>query len=104
MAKQHQTVNQKKSKNTKTDKNSSAEQIEYPEQVEKIYKLTLRVLSWVVGVAFVLIIVLPEFNSSLLDKITRIIYLLGISSLIIFMIIEFFSNSLKKFISRIVHA
>ncbi len=79
------------------------EEIQFPETVEKTFKRILRILSWTVGTAFVLIVLLPEFNSPTLDKITRVIYLIGITSLLVFVIIEFFAASVKKIISRIVH-
>ena len=85
------------------EKNQKQEEVQYPEKVEKIFKLILRILSWTVGTAFVLIVILPEFNSPTLDKITRVIYLIGISCLLIFVIIEFFAASVKNLLSRIVH-
>ncbi|RLD15801.1 hypothetical protein DRI50_03420 [candidate division KSB1 bacterium] len=86
------------------DKKHAEDENQYPEKVEKLYKRIMRILSWTVGVAFVLIIVLPEFNSSVLDQITRVIYLIGISSLLVFIIIEFFSSNMKNLLRRIIHA
>ncbi len=85
------------------EKKQNQEEVQYPEKVEKLFKLILRILSWTVGTAFVLIVILPEFNSPTLDKITRVIYLIGISCLLIFVIIEFFAASVKNLLSRIVH-
>ncbi len=100
MAKHKETV--KKNAHTPKKKHPD-EEPEYPEKVEKLFKLILRVLSWTVGIAFVLIIILPEFNSPVLDKITRVIYLIGISSLLIFIVIEFFASNVKNLINRFVH-
>ncbi len=107
MAKQHTKKakhNKVKRDEAKKEKIDLAEnETEFPEEVEKKFKLLLRVLSWVVGTAFVLIVLLPEFNSPVLDKITRVIYLVGISCLLLFVIIEFFADSAKKLLSRILH-
>ena len=97
----HNKVKKHDSEKEKIDKTEN--ETEFPEEVEKKFKLMLRVLSWVVGTAFVLIVLLPEFNSPLLDKITRVIYLIGISCLLLFVIIEFFADSAKNLLRRILH-
>jgi uncharacterized protein YqhQ len=76
---------------------------EFSPEVEKVYKIILKVMSWVVGVCFLLIIILPQFNSPLLDKITKILFYIGIINLLIFIVIEFIRDSLKKMLSRIIN-
>ncbi len=102
MAKHHKHAESKKSK--QNDKKHAQEEPEYPEKVEKTFKLILRILSWTVGVAFVLIVILPEFNKPVLDQITRYIYLVGIISLLVFIVIEFFAQNIKNLIGRLLHA
>ncbi len=79
------------------------QELQFPDLVEKIFKYILKSLSWTVGIAFVMVILLPEFNSPTLDQITRVFYLLGISCLIVFLIIEFFADDIKRLINRMIN-
>ncbi len=87
----------------KNKKQSEPEEVIFPEKVEKIFKYILRTLSWIVGIAFVMVIILPEFNSPFLDRITRVLYLTGISCLLVFLVIEFFAENIKSLINRLIH-
>ncbi len=87
----------------KKEKHQENEEVQFPEKVEKIFKYVLRSLSWIVGIAFFMVLLLPEFNSAILDKITRVLYIMGISSLILFLVIEFFAPNIKSLINRIIH-
>ncbi len=87
----------------KHKKQSEPKEVIFPEKVEKIFKYILRTLSWIVGIAFVLVIILPEFNSPFLDRITRVLYLTGISCLLVFLVIEFFAENIKSMINRLIH-
>ncbi|MGD9486822.1 MAG: hypothetical protein AB7W47_02260 [Calditrichaceae bacterium] len=71
-------------------------------EVENLYKKIIRAMSWIVGFCFIMIIILPEFNSALLDKITKILFYIGIINLLVFTVIEFVSNSFKKTLSKLV--
>lgn len=93
----------KNKKNSKPLKNSSPEEVEFSPRVEKIYKRILRIMSWIVGIAFVVVLILPEFNSLLLDRITKFIFLIGLSTLLVFIIIEFIKNPIKTVISSLVN-
>ncbi len=93
----------KKEKAKKKEKKEEAQEPQFPQKVEKIFKYILKTLSWTVGIAFVLVIILPEFNSPVLDKITRVLYLTGISCLLIFLIIEFFAVDIKGLINRLLY-
>ena len=79
------------------------EEEEYSPEVIRIYKILLRTMSWIVGVTFASVLILPEFNSPLLDKITKVLFLIGFTDLIIFIIIEFVSDNVKSFLARVVH-
>ena len=92
-----------KQKAKEKSKREQTEEPQFPEKVEKIFKYILKSLSWTVGIAFVLVILLPEFNSPLLDKITRVFYLTGISCLLLFLIIEFFAFDIKNLINRLIN-
>ncbi len=83
-------------KNPKTE--TTQEDDAAAQQVNKIYKRILRTMSWTVGSAFILVILLPEFNTSFLDRLTRYIFLLGIITLLAFILIEFIGDQLKKLI------
>ena len=75
----------------------------YSQIVEKKFKLLLKIMSWVVGIAFAAVLILPEFNSPLLDKITKVLFLIGFSDLILFLIIEFLSDNVKDLLEKVVH-
>ena len=75
----------------------------YSPIVEKKFKLLLKIMSWVVGIAFAAVLILPEFNSPLLDKITKVLFLIGFSDLILFLIIEFLSDNVKDLLEKVVH-
>ncbi|WP_456443849.1 hypothetical protein [Caldithrix abyssi] len=92
-----------KEKAKKHDKKVEAEEAQFPEKVEKIFKYILKGLSWTVGIAFVMVIILPEFNTPFLDKVTRVFYLTGITCLLVFLIIEFFAANIKGLISRLIY-
>ncbi|OQX95169.1 hypothetical protein B6I21_06835 [candidate division KSB1 bacterium 4572_119] len=79
------------------------EEQEYSPEVLRIYKTLLRTMSWIVGVTFASVLVLPEFNSPFLDKITKVLFLIGFVDLIIFIIIEFVSDNVKSFLARVMH-
>lgn len=81
----------------------SSEEKAYSPHVEKIFKIILRSMSWIVGVAFVLVILLPQFNSEFLDNLTQIIFYIAIINLLVFIIIEFISDSVKQMMSRLLH-
>ncbi len=76
---------------------------EYSPGVLRIYKIILRAMSWIVGVTFASVLILPEFNSPFLDKITKVLFLIGFIDLIIFIIIEFISDTVKSLLARVVH-
>ncbi len=76
------------------------EQSEFSPKVEKLFKLILRTMSWIIGIAFVATLVLPEFNQPVLDKITKVLFLIGLITLILFIVIEFLG---KRFLSNLLH-
>ncbi len=79
------------------------EESKYPEIVEQKYKLILRIMSWLVGIAIAAILILPEFNSPLLDQITKVIFIIGFIDLLFFLIIEFISDTIKNILLRLTH-
>ena len=76
---------------------------EYNPMVEKRFKFILRIMSWIVGIAFAAVLILPEFNSPVLDKITKVLFLIGFTDLILFLLIEFFSDNVKKLLAKTVN-
>ena len=79
-------------KNTSTDEISS--------EAEKKFKNLLRIMSWIVGICFLLIIILPNFEFFLLDEIVKIIFYLGVFNLFLFAFMEFFGKGIKKFLMK----
>lgn len=87
-------VNSKiKNKNIDPDENID-------EEIDFKFKLLLKIMSWVVGVCFVSLIILPLFDFYLVDIIVKALYFLGLINLILFAILEFFAQNIKVFLSR----
>jgi hypothetical protein len=88
----------------KASKNSSDEIIkpEVSEKTEKIFKKILKIMSWTVGICFILIIILPMFENYILDVITKILFNIGAITLIIFTLIEFVSDFVKIKIEKLI--
>jgi hypothetical protein len=80
-------------KNTSTDEISA--------DAEKKFKNILRIMSWIVGLCFLLIIILPNFEFFLLDEIVKIIFYLGVFNLFLFAFMEFFGNRIKKLLMKL---
>ena len=81
-----------------TDQTAGDDQI-LPE-VEMLFKRMLRIMSWVVGICFTLIITLPNFKFALLDISIKIIFYIGVFTLLLFIVIEFFGDNVKKQLSK----
>lgn len=89
---------QKKSKK----KSEETELNEYSPRVERIYKIILRTMSWIVGSAIFLVIVLFYFESPVIDSISQVIFYIGFITLILFLIIELVGNNVKNLLSKII--
>ena len=91
-------------KSTRKAKVISEEKIdkdqEFSPQTEEKFKLILRIMSWIVGICFTLIIILPNFDFYLVDAIVKFVFFLGVLNLILFAIFELFSNSIKNFLGK----
>lgn len=74
---------------------------EFSEKVERIYKIMMRLMSWIVGSAIFLVIVLFYFNSPVVDTISQVIFYIGIVTLILFLVIELIGDNIKNYLSRI---
>ncbi|MCB0283115.1 MAG: hypothetical protein H6627_01290 [Calditrichae bacterium] len=86
------------------DLNKTEEQTEFSEATEALYKKILRVMSWIVGICFVLIIILPLFENVTLDRITKVLYYIGVINLLAFTIFEFIADSFKRFLEKLITA
>jgi len=51
---------------------------EFRPEVEHAFKQIKRVMSWIVGIAFASVLILPQFNDPVLDKITKVLFLRGV--------------------------
>ena len=76
------------------------EEPEFPEIVENKFKQILRIMSWIVGICFTLIIILPNFNFLLVDAIVKFVFFLGVFNLLLFAVMEMFGNSIKQLMSK----
>ncbi len=74
----------------------------FSEEAEKFFKRILRTMSWIVGVTFAAVLILPQFNSTLLDQITQVLFYIGFVTLIVFILIELVSNSVKRLIDKFI--
>ena len=88
----------KRSRNVVKDQRD--EQSEFSESVEEKFKLILQVMSWVVGMCFVLIVILPNFDFGLVDVLVKFIFFLGIFNLFLFGFLELFGVSVKRYMSK----
>lgn len=93
-------MSKKSKKNTNIVAENRDNSTEYPEFVEEKFKSILHSMSWIVGVCFILIIILPNFDFFLVDIIVKIIFYMGVLTLILFAILEMFGNNVKKFLSK----
>lgn len=89
-----------KKKSVRSENIVQTEQPEITEDTEKLYKRILRVMSWIVGVCFFLIIILPLFENVTLDRITKVLYYIGILNLLAFTVFEFTAGSFKRFLQK----
>lgn len=97
--------NRKKRTDKQTHNRSSASKdqiIEIDASTERLFKRILKTMSWIVGIAFVLIIILPQFNSKALDSLTQVLYYIGIINLLLFTLIEMVADSVKKMLQKLV--
>lgn len=88
----------KKSRSAQTVRKHHEQQTNLSEfaEGEKRYKFILKILSWIVGLSFTLIIILPNFVFPMVDLIVKIIFFIGFGTLLLFAIIEFFAETIKK--------
>jgi len=77
---------------------------EFSEKTLNIYKRILKIMSWTVGVSFVLIIILHLFNNQTLDILSKYLFRIGFLILIAFTVLEFIGDTVKQKIERIVNA
>lgn len=78
--------------------NNNEQKSEFPEEVEERFKLILRVMSWIVGICFSLIIILPNFDFIFVDEIVKVVFFFGVFNLLMFGVMELFGNSVKRYI------
>lgn len=85
----------------KKNKTESVEEASFSPKAEKTFKIIVRIMSWFVGLVFILILILPELNSPFWDEITRIIFILGIIDLLVVLVIEYFADNIKQLLTRL---
>jgi len=92
----------KKSKTKRTNLTETAinENPEISEAAEMRFRQILRIMSWTVGICFLLIITLPNFDFSLLDILIKVVFYIGFLNLLLFAVLEFFAISIKKQITK----
>lgn len=92
-------------KKTKRKQQSTLVEQNKPEEdispiVEEKFKRLLRIMSWTVGICFLVIIVLPNFEFFLLDITIKLVYYIGVLNLLLFLFLEFFGTNIKRFMSK----
>ena len=69
-------------------------------EVELKFKGILKIMSWTVGICFLVIITLPNFEFAYLDAVIKFVFYLGVFNLLLFILFEFFGESFKKYLSK----
>ncbi len=87
-----------KDKNNQHSGNDIEQQI-HP-VVEGKLKKVMKIMSWVVGISFSLIIILPNFEFTFVDEIVKFLFFLGLINLLLFAILEFFAHNIKVYFSK----
>ena len=64
------------------------------------FRKFLKILSWVVGVSFTLIIILPSFDFKYVDELVKLFYFLALFTLVSFAFIEMFAEGIKLLFDR----
>jgi hypothetical protein len=70
------------------------------EAAEIRFKQILKIMSWIVGICFFIIITLPNFEFSLLDFVIKAVFFIGFLNLLLFAMLEFFGITIKKQITK----
>ncbi len=73
---------------------------EFSDEVEEKFKLILRIMSWIVGICFVLIIILPNFDFYPVDAIVKFVFFLGVLNLLLFAVLEMFGSLIKRYMTK----
>jgi len=68
--------------------------------VEQNFKKLLKIMSWIVGLCFLIVITLPNFEFYYLDFVIKFVFYLGVFNLLLFVFFEFFGEALKKMLSK----
>lgn len=68
--------------------------------IESMFKTILKIMSWTVGICFLIIITLPNFDFYYLDAIIKFVFYLGVFCLLLFILFEFLGESFKRFLSK----
>ncbi len=91
----------KKQRMKKREIITEPEEITFSKETEALYKRILRIMTWIVAVCFLLIIILPLFDNVTLDRFTRILFFIGIINLLVFTLLEFIGNSIKRILQNL---
>jgi len=95
-------VKKQKKRPPSFDRTQEAEVKEFSEKTIVIYKRILKIMSWIVGVCFILIIILHLFNNAGLDILAKWLFRFGVLNLIAFTVLEFIGDTVKVKIERII--
>jgi hypothetical protein len=87
-----------KRKSRITENHKIDQKSEFSDEVEERFKLILRIMSWIVGICFGLIIILPNFEFVFVDEIVKFVFFFGVFNLLMFGVMEMFGNSVKRYI------
>ena len=85
---------------TLEDKNTESTKVNINAEIEHKFKMLLKIMSWIVGICFVLVIILPLFESSFIDILVKIIFFIAVINLLLFAVFEFFGQNIKQLLSK----
>ncbi len=68
--------------------------------IEHKFKILLKIMSWIVGVCFILVIILPLIESNFIDLLVKILFFIAVINLLLFAVFEFFGQNIKQLLSK----
>jgi hypothetical protein len=71
-----------------------------PPEIETQYKKVVTIMSWVLGTSFFLVIFLPNFIPPSLDILVKILFFLGLITLLGFAVLEMFGKKIKLYFRK----
>lgn len=84
----------------KQENNITVQSEEKPTEERVKFKKAIKILSWSAGSALISIVFLPNFEYAFIDILVKVMYLFGISTMLIVIVLEFFENKIVEFMEK----